>query len=300
MKDNYGLVLGGGGAKGAYEYGALLALDELGVLSRVNMISGASIGSINMMLLMQKDLEKTKKVWENINMWDFLDIDDTGFDIFDVNDGIFSREGLRRIMDENVDFGKVSSSDMPLFIALSKRIEDDRIVPSYVKINGLDTERIKDLVIASSAIPIMYDAVNIDGSYYFDGGVSDNHPIKPVYDNGAKDIIVISNNDDYRPDTTSFADANIIPIIPSHSLELDALIGTVDFNKDNAFYRLELGYRDCLMIMQAFLDGKPVPDLKSNYVLASQALNKAKLNSRVERNMSGISDLLSKYGINDL
>lgn len=43
--DNVGLVLSGGGAKGAYQVGVVRALDELGV--RVDKIAGASIGALN-------------------------------------------------------------------------------------------------------------------------------------------------------------------------------------------------------------------------------------------------------------
>ena len=42
-----GLVLSGGGAKGAYEVGVWLALDDLGLTDRVAAISGTSVGAIN-------------------------------------------------------------------------------------------------------------------------------------------------------------------------------------------------------------------------------------------------------------
>ena len=45
MKRSYGLVLAGGGTKGAYEVGAWKALRELGV--DITAIVGTSIGAIN-------------------------------------------------------------------------------------------------------------------------------------------------------------------------------------------------------------------------------------------------------------
>lgn len=42
-----GLVLAGGGAKGAYEVGVYKALRELELVDNIKVISGTSIGSIN-------------------------------------------------------------------------------------------------------------------------------------------------------------------------------------------------------------------------------------------------------------
>ena len=46
-KGDLGLVLSGGGAKGAYQAGVWKALCELGLANRVQAISGTSIGAIN-------------------------------------------------------------------------------------------------------------------------------------------------------------------------------------------------------------------------------------------------------------
>ena len=42
-----GLVLSGGGAKGAYEVGVWQALEEAGIASNITAISGTSVGAIN-------------------------------------------------------------------------------------------------------------------------------------------------------------------------------------------------------------------------------------------------------------
>ena len=44
-KMKVGLVLSGGGAKGAYQVGALKALQELG--TTIDVVAGASIGALN-------------------------------------------------------------------------------------------------------------------------------------------------------------------------------------------------------------------------------------------------------------
>ena len=56
MIDNreYGLVLAGGGTKGAYQVGVWKALCELGI--NIKAIVGASIGALNGALFLQNDI----------------------------------------------------------------------------------------------------------------------------------------------------------------------------------------------------------------------------------------------------
>ena len=57
MEDNkeYGLVLAGGGTKGAYQVGVWKALKELKI--NIKGIAGASIGSLNGALFLQDDFD---------------------------------------------------------------------------------------------------------------------------------------------------------------------------------------------------------------------------------------------------
>lgn len=49
-----------------------------------------------------------------------------------------------------------------------------------------------DKVMASAAIPILFPAVEIDGSWYFDGGLRQNTPISPALRMGATRLLVVS------------------------------------------------------------------------------------------------------------
>ena len=57
----YGLVLEGGGAKGAYHVGAYKAIRELNI--EIGGIAGTSIGAINGAMMVQGDYELLEKVW---------------------------------------------------------------------------------------------------------------------------------------------------------------------------------------------------------------------------------------------
>ncbi len=57
-----GLVLSGGGAKGAYEVGVWQALEEAGIASNITAISGTSVGALNAALFATRP-EAAEKLW---------------------------------------------------------------------------------------------------------------------------------------------------------------------------------------------------------------------------------------------
>lgn len=59
-------------------------------------------------------------------------------------------------------------------------------------------------VLASAAIPILFPAIEIDGRWYFDGGLRQNTPISPALRMGAERLLVVSLK--AAPDFTTFAD----------------------------------------------------------------------------------------------
>lgn len=57
-----GLVLSGGGAKGAYEVGVWQVLQEIGIASNITVISGTSVGAINASLFATKP-DAVERIW---------------------------------------------------------------------------------------------------------------------------------------------------------------------------------------------------------------------------------------------
>ena len=69
-----GLVLEGGGTKGAYQLGAYKALKELGV--EFDGVVGTSIGALNAAFIVQGDYEIMKDIWLNRDYKSFMDIEE--------------------------------------------------------------------------------------------------------------------------------------------------------------------------------------------------------------------------------
>lgn len=116
--------------------------------------------------------------------------------------------------------------------------------PAYLTLNNQSDENLIKILLASSAIPLIYQSVEIDNKYYVDGGLTDNLPIKPLYERKYKNIIVIPCsyvNENRLKSIYSMSKLHII----KPSIDLGNLInGTLNFNKSKINKMIKLGYSD--------------------------------------------------------
>ncbi|WP_051623612.1 patatin-like phospholipase family protein [Clostridium hydrogeniformans] len=258
-----GLVFAGGGGKGAYEVGVWRGLKTFGIDRAVKVVSGTSIGALNAMMFIQGDYNKAEEVWMNSSQEKMLPIDEkiilrnmvyltrSRNDMEKIvkwaeelkSEGTVSRDGLIDTMEEYLNYEKLKMSNIPCFIACSKVPEMEA---EYFKVNNREEDEIKKLLFATTAIPLVFDRVEIGGAYYMDGGIKDNIPIKPVYDEGCNVIIVIYFDREERIDKSLYKDAKIIEIFPKKVSGW--LTGTLDFSKEASLDRILDGYRDTLKI----------------------------------------------------
>ena len=61
-----GLVLAGGGAKGAYQAGVIRALWDLDLINNIDVVSGVSIGTLNALCLCMKDKDLIERSWRSL------------------------------------------------------------------------------------------------------------------------------------------------------------------------------------------------------------------------------------------
>lgn len=238
----WGLVLAGGGGKGAYQIGAIRAIREKLPGIYIAAISGSSVGSLNMVLFQQEDQILSEEIWSNITPGQFLD---TELHMFDFKDGIMTRDGLLSIIDNKINLDKITQSHRILYATVSKYVSGNSVKAQaeYLKLNRCSKDRIKDILLASSAIPYIYEPVVIDGVKYRDGGLADNLPIKPLYDIGIRNMIVIALSPDTKLNDDRFPGTEFMYIKPGKSLG-DIFSGTLDFNGYNAAVRMKMGYID--------------------------------------------------------
>lgn len=264
-KKNIALVLAGGAAKGAYEAGALNALVDLGIHTKINAISGTSVGALNACLFIQNKIDILNYIWLNEvsgkilvphseNLFDRIKTILTQEELpesfndsilsFSKN-GIFSRSGLIEIMDKYIDFNIISKSKIELYACA---VCVSSLEAKYFKLNKRDEECIKKILIATSSIPLIFGAEELDGNNYIDGGLpfyGDNAPIKPIYEAGYKNIIVIHLFDIDIVDETNYPNANIYQVYNKEGLG-SIFSGVLDFSEKAANLKISAGYKDTI------------------------------------------------------
>ena len=261
------LVLAGGGGKGAYHIGVWKALREYGVDRNVSAVAGTSVGALNAALFLQGDYPLAEKIWLSLSHDKLLTPNPNrmvsvlvslglsrffsmsqllGFATAFSQHGVFSREGMIQIIHESLDLEYIGNSNI-LGIATCCKLP--LLSPSYFRLNGCPSDRLQSILLASSALPLIYGAEEIDGSKYVDGGLRDNVPIKPLYDEGYRQILVVHLNRETAIERSGFPDANIIEILPQNH-QGDFINGTLDFSPEGAARRIQEGYADTVKILK--------------------------------------------------
>ena len=288
-----GLVFSGGGGKGAYEIGVWKYLHENGLDNYVKSISGTSVGALNAALFVGSNIEKAEDMWVNIapskifspKKYSAKDIEnwliENDLDISNLttkimsktaaasiwpvktisellllkfnNDHFFTREGLSEMIEESINYNALQSSDIPCFSTCVKlplfRIE-------RFKLNDYLPDEILTILLASSAMPLIFPKEEFKGKKYYDGGLplgGDNTPIRPVYDTDVENIIVVHLNRETLIDKSEFPNSNIIEIVPSVDLG-NVIKGTLDFTPEGAKRRIEIGYNDAKKVFQPMIE----------------------------------------------
>jgi NTE family protein len=219
------LALQGGGSHGAFTWGVLDRLIEEPWL-RIEAISGTSAGAMNAALVAdgwtQGGAEGAKAAleayWRRVSQaaafsplqrtpldrlmgrWTLdtspvyvtMDLMARVLSPYDLNPLGFNP--LRAILDESIDFGRLARAPIRLFItATNVRTGRGRIFRN--------AEITADVLLASACLPTMFQAIEIDGEPYWDGGYAGNPTLTPlVRESDAHDTILVQINPRERPD----------------------------------------------------------------------------------------------------
>lgn len=213
------LALQGGGSHGAFTWGVLDRLLEEPWL-RIDGISGTSAGAMNAVVLAdgyaaggpEGARTALELFWRRVSHaarfspirrspLDILlgrwTLDNSPFFVaFDMAARLFSpydlnprgANPLREILAECVDFERVAKSSIRLFVtATNVRTGRGRVFRN--------AEMTPDVLLASACLPTLFQAIEIDGEAYWDGGYSGNPTITPlVQECKSQDTLLIAVN----------------------------------------------------------------------------------------------------------
>ena len=181
-------VLSGGASLGAIQAGMLRALYERGIAP--DLIVGSSVGSINGAFIASRPptvetAEGLADVWRGVSRGDIFPVNLlTGFVGFiGHRSDLVSEDGLREILDRNVEFARLERAPTPLHV-----IATDLFSGAERRLTEGDAV---EAVLASAAIPGVFAPIEWGDSQLIDGGVSNNAPITHALELGAERIYVL-------------------------------------------------------------------------------------------------------------
>ena len=195
MKDSVriGMALSGGGARGIAHIGVLQALEEHGIFPDV--LSGTSAGAIAGALYASG--KTPEEMLEFVKDASILKVFKVSFPYSGLSKLTYLKERLSAYIPED------------RFEGLRKKL--------FVTVANLNTGEpeifqegpLFDIIMASSAIPLVFQPVEIDGKLYVDGGLLENLPVRPlVYED--LDIII---------------GVNVMPLVDAPGKSVQSVVG---------------------------------------------------------------------------
>ncbi len=281
----YGLILSGGGAKGAYQIGVFKALDELGIAHRVTALSGCSIGALNTLLFAAGGPDLWQEAWAQVSYDSFFQKGDATArsrlgamlrDLVEQARGgtlegylarppLFSQAGMEAYIRRFIDRDRLAATKLRLYC---NAYNLERGAPENFCLNDYGYDDVIRLAMASSALPVVYRPVAFGGSHYSDGGMMppylgdrpENHekvPAAAMKDEDCDIMIVVYLSHKDRVDRSVFRPGTrVLELYPSRPLERRPGTGTLDLAPEALAANQTLGYRDTMAAMAPIMAGR--------------------------------------------
>ena len=180
-------VLGGGGVHGSCEVGMLKALTEVGV--RPDLVVGTSIGAINGALYATdpgaEPVRRLESLWRDLAGGEVFgrSLLAQATTLLRSRTHVQDRDPLRQLLERELAERRIEDLAVP-FQCVAASIE--RAGEHWFTSGSL-----VDAVLASSAVPGLLPAVELDGEHYLDGGLVDSIPVGRAVRLGADTVYVL-------------------------------------------------------------------------------------------------------------
>lgn len=259
LTKEYGIVLEGGGARGAYQIGAWRALVEAGV--KINAVAGTSVGALNGALICMGDLEKAEKIWREITYSSVMDVDDTLMDelfhremsireivskvMGHLSEGGVDITPLRQLIAENIDEKKIRESGIELCLltfSVSKMKEVD------ISIGEIPENLLADYLLASAYL-VGFKNEKLHGETYIDGGLINNVPTNSLIQRGYENLIQIRIYGPGRKPRVKWTEnTKLYEIAPT--VKLGSII---EFDSKRSQNNMKIGYFDAKRMLYGLI-----------------------------------------------
>ena len=241
FENKVGLVLPGGGARGAYQIGVLKGITEILADRAINpfsVISGTSVGAINASVIASKadsfvdavDLLndiwgtfQTNRVYKTDNLTMFksslhwLVTLVSGGALVKNPKSLLNNSPLRTLLMESINLDHIRSNidegNLESFAITAAGYSSRKSITFFqsnkkninwekFRRQGVESKIGTDHLMASVALPLIFPAVKIDNEFFGDGAMRHATPLSPAIRLGAEKLLIITtDNNKKNPDT---------------------------------------------------------------------------------------------------
>lgn len=264
------VVLSGGGSKGSYQIGVWKALRKLKI--KYDIVTGTSVGALNGALMVQNKFHKAYKLWKEINMSTLFGEDvqnpKTKRELVKIYRTNFFKNGgmevveLQNLIDKNINKdtffkSKINYGLVTINLSGKKALQLEK--------SKIKQEKLSDYLIASASCYPAFQAKDIDGKKYIDGGMFDNLPINLAVKLGADEIIAVDLcAPGVKQRVKDKKNLKITTIKPNNKLS-----NFLNFNEEEAKINIKYGYNDAMKIFDKFY-GKKYTFKKRHFMQISE------------------------------
>jgi NTE family protein len=173
------LILTGGGAKGAYEAGAVAALAEAGL--PIRLVAGSSAGALSAAMIVAGRADRLEATWRSLTRERIYSVRAPTFfagllpgwltlRALSNASSLLDPGPLRELIATSVELERIRSSPIQLVVTTTDLVRREPRV--------FDNQTVTvDALVAAAAVPGLFPAVYVDGTLLVDGGLTGRAPV---------------------------------------------------------------------------------------------------------------------------
>jgi NTE family protein len=173
------LVLTGGGAKGAYEAGAVAALAEGGL--QIRLVAGSSAGALSAALVAAGRVDRLESTWRSLTREQVYSLRAPTFfagllpgwltlRALGNASSLLDSRPLRELITASVELERIRGSSIGLVVTATDLVRREPRV--------FDNQTVTvDALVAAAAVPGLFPPVTVDGALLVDGGLTGRAPV---------------------------------------------------------------------------------------------------------------------------
>lgn len=256
VQDKIGLVFAGGNGNASYQIGAWQALQEAGLTKSIVAVSGSSMGALHAMFFALDTMETVADIWLSGRIGKSI----LNYPVGRLNEiyellrtsglshlsleqfahrfghGLLPFDAVKELYQE-IDFRAATALEH-VYITTTKF---PGVGAAYVDMFHYPAEMRPALLTSALTLPVLAPTMHYaDGSVYWDGGISDIVPVRPLYEEASlRSIIVLHLSNMTSIQQSDYPCAEIIELKPT-LMAMDR-IGELDFTRSGLEKRIQYG-----------------------------------------------------------